>query len=628
MKVTLRSGCFLAFMALISACSDTVVRDDQPPKQPTQDEQVQQAIDAKDWINARDLLQAEIDKASGDKKQALQLLQIEIDVQLEDFTTAKQHAEQLSQKPESGKHHTLLTLLSIHGTINQENAFTITSQLKDLASEDALIEALRNDLLAQSQRLSGRQIDAIATLVTRGQWLSDEIKRLRNEERVWLALQALPYDDLLDLIPPPPDTFGAWVELSFIHREYSNNKERLENELALWNQRYPTHPGADRQLYDYLATLSVQSFDANTIAVFLPLSGKLASVGAAVRNGILAQHLEAGEDAPELIFYDTAAANTFIYELVENAVTDGAQLIIGPLRKEQVNEIVAISPLPMPVVALNSVSDDSIEIPNNFFQFGLSPEDDASSTAAYMGQHGISQAALLVPNNDWGSRISQSFSDSFVNQQGQVVGIAAYNSKSPDHGPIIKRLLHIDQSYARKRQTSNIAGMNLEFEPRRRQDVEAIFMAAQPKQARLIKPQLKFHRAGDIPVYATSDANSADNDIAKNKDLNGLNFVEIPLLISPKFDSELQRETFNTAWPALYKTLPRLLALGADAYLVYHQLPQMRHNASQTVNGLSGLLSVGRNNQIQRQLEYAKFVSSKPRWQEKREDTESSDDIH
>jgi len=63
------------------------------------------------------------------------------------------------------------------------------------------------------------------------------------------------------------------------------------------------------------------------------------------------------------------------------------------------------------------------------------------------------------------------------------------------------------------------AGTKLEFEPRSRADLDFIFVASQPVSARLLRPQLRFQYAGEVPVYSTSDAFATEGGLA-NQDLD------------------------------------------------------------------------------------------------------------
>ena len=73
-----------------------------------------------------------------------------------------------------------------------------------------------------------------------------------------------------------------------------------------------------------------------------------------------------------------------------------------------------------------------------------------------------------------------------------------------DFGTPVKTLLNVDESEQRLKSLERITRTDISFEARRRQDAEFVFMAGFARQARQLRPQLKFYNAGDLPVYATS----------------------------------------------------------------------------------------------------------------------------
>ena len=89
----------------------------------------------------------------------------------------------------------------------------------------------------------------------------------------------------------------------------------------------------------------------------------------------------------------------------------------------------------------------------------------------------------------------------------------------------IEGLMALTQSVQRyQRLRANIGGP-LQFDPRRRQDADFVFLAANANAGRLLKSQLKFHYAGDLPVYSTSFIYSMDG--RSDADLNGVMFADI-----------------------------------------------------------------------------------------------------
>ena len=75
-----------------------------------------------------------------------------------------------------------------------------------------------------------------------------------------------------------------------------------------------------------------------------------------------------------------------------------------------------------------------------------------------------------------------------------------------------------------------LAANNIEFIPRRRQDIDFIFLIANPRQARLIKPtQLLFRsRCACIRLTSVFDGLNGSTD---NRDLEGIWFADAPWLL-------------------------------------------------------------------------------------------------
>ena len=82
--------------------------------------------------------------------------------------------------------------------------------------------------------------------------------------------------------------------------------------------------------------------------------------------------------------------------------------------------------------------------------------------------------------------------------------------------------------------------------------------------ARQILPQLKFHYAGDVPVYSTSD--SFEPDPTANSDLDGMLFPDMPWMVASDPVTAQIRDGVRAAWPARTARRDRLYAFGFDAY--------------------------------------------------------------
>jgi outer membrane PBP1 activator LpoA protein len=338
------------------------------------------------------------------------------------------------------------------------------------------------------------------------------------------------------------------------------------------------------------------------IALLLPLSGRLTEAGETVRDGFMAAHLaQKTNGRPSVRIYDTAndAGSTF-----RKAIDEGATFIVGPLGKESVAAVRAHADGKTPVLALNHLADGET-VPKRFYQFALAPEDEARQIANYALQRGQKTGALLVPAGEWGARVRQAFSTAFAAGGGHLASAETYPTDTTDFSDILTPLLGFEESQKRYRTVSNLIGGNLVFTPRRRDDLEFIFFAGQPVHARLVRPQLKFHYAGDLPLYATSDIH--DPRAASNQDLEGVSFLEIPWLISDDESTAALRETVRQLSASDSRRNGRLFALGYDARKLVDLLRD--GDFGETLNGLTGLLSLTPEKRIRRTLQWASFGS-------------------
>ena len=338
------------------------------------------------------------------------------------------------------------------------------------------------------------------------------------------------------------------------------------------------------------------------IALLLPVTGRAASAAISVRDGVLTAYDQAPPaERPRVRIYDTGTAG--IAELVSRASQQGADLIVGPLTRE---EVVAAAQFPgarPPILALNFLPAEQ-PAPANFYQFALSPEDEARLVAKRVLEDHHRHGVALVPQGDWGARVLTAFRQELIAGGGELIATATIDPALTDYSDAITTVLGIDASQARYHHLESILGTRLQFEPRRRTDIEFIFTPAQAGTERLLRPQLRYHYAGDIPTYATSDA--FEPDVRLNQDLDGLMFPDMPWMLGGDL-AEAVRAQARAAWPngALHRN--RLFAFGFDAY----RLAQALRNRSVTdgvhIDGLTGRLSFDADRRVRRELGWAEL---------------------
>jgi outer membrane PBP1 activator LpoA protein len=341
----------------------------------------------------------------------------------------------------------------------------------------------------------------------------------------------------------------------------------------------------------------------------LPLGGRQQAAATAVRDGFLSAYFQ--QDAaqrPRVRIYDVA--NVDVGSAVLRALDEGAQFIVGPLTKDEVTAAAAIADGRAPVLALNFLPDGSAA-PPNFFQFALAPEDEARQVARRVITDGHPRGVALVPSGEWGTRVLAAFTEELQLGGGQLIARGNYSASESDYTVVIQQLLRISESHDRYAKLAGTLGTKLEFEPRRRGDIGFIFVAAQVANSRLIRPQLRFHYAGDIPMYSTSDAYEPDE--AANVDLEGMMFPDMPWMIGNDPISEQLRSAVRSVWPARANRRGRLYAFGFDAYRLIPTLRNPQSNRAAVVSGMTGRLSIDASGRIRRDLDWAQMHDGRPR---------------
>jgi outer membrane PBP1 activator LpoA protein len=248
--------------------------------------------------------------------------------------------------------------------------------------------------------------------------------------------------------------------------------------------------------------------------------------------------------------------------------------------------------------------------PSGLYQFALSPEEEARQLARRLLASGQKRGATLAPTGDWGTRVMAAFTQELLAGGGTLLAQAVYDAGGHDFGAPIRQVLATDQSIARRTRLESILGARLEFEPRSRADLDFIFAPGQAASLRLLRPQLRFQYAGNVSVYATSDAYAPDGGVA-NQDLDGLMIPAMPWLVPNSGTAQAVRQAVqadsgdSTAWQS------GLFAFGYDACQLSLAIAASGRSLAQIqVAGLSGQLSVDDSGRVHREPLWARVTRS------------------
>ena len=198
-------------------------------------------------------------------------------------------------------------------------------------------------------------------------------------------------------------------------------------------------------------------------------------------------------------------------------------------------------------------------------------------------------------------------------QGGQTVDARLFEAGTKDFSDAIRGMLDLQASRDRAREVAKALGEQPEFQPRRRGDVDFVFAPVREAEARQIKPQLKFHFAGDLPVYATSRINDGGRAPGSNADIDGVRFVDTPWVLDDSPTLDALRAPIARYWPRQASAMPRLYAFGVDAFSLMPLVLAGQVSGEQFIPAASGDLFIRPDRSVGRSLLWGVFVDGEPR---------------
>jgi len=433
--------------------------------------------------------------------------------------------------------------------------------------------------LAAAYRLNKQPIRAAESLDDLDRLLKDDpAARMDNQVSLLFTLATLGRSGLEQAARDTRGRMRGWVELAEVFSGHGAPGPQIDAELRKWRAGNGGHPAMNGLSRAYFTTLAGGYAADTEVLVLLPRGGRFGVAGDAVRDGIEAAYTaDASGNRPAL---DYRASGGGRYDA---GVDAGADLVVGPLMKDEVGALAGRSSLPVPTLALNRAGSGSTD---NLYQFSLAPEDEAINAANYAWASGLRSAAMLYPQGPWGDRMADAFRTQWRSLGGRFAGQKAYRTGDATYDGDVAGLLAGGSADAVFLVASGA-------------DVERLWTSLQVADARL-------------PVVATSHVYDGDFNPTRDTALSGLYFVDIPWLLDLERSDALSRKALRDKLPNASGPLARLYAMGIDAYRLAPRINEMGSNPGTFFPGETGGLNVDALGQVRRQLTLARFTGSGP----------------
>lgn len=161
-----------------------------------------------------------------------------------------------------------------------------------------------------------------------------------------------------------------------------------------------------------------QDLDRHRVALLVPLSGSNAQVGQSIANATTMALLDTSAENLRITTYDTSGGAG---RAASRAISDGNRLILGPLQRDEVSDVLAQArPANVPMITFSN--DSSVAQPD-VFVMGHIPEQSIDRTVRFAIEQGARNFAALVPTGEYGQRAVAALQRS-VDRNGATLTVA------------------------------------------------------------------------------------------------------------------------------------------------------------------------------------------------------------
>ncbi len=317
------------------------------------------------------------------------------------------------------------------------------------------------------------------------------------------------------------------------------------------------------------------------LAVLLPLTGSLATAAGPVRDGLLAGYYGEQRRRPDLEFYDTQGTAYGAVAAYQRAVAEGADQVVGPLGRDEVDAVFAQTTATVPVLALNRAGTP----PVNSASYALAPEDEGKAAADFLASRNALRVLVLSSGDDNARRSIDALRARLEERGGGVAQLLAVVGDTPPDliGPMQ-------------------AAIQAEG------GVDAVFIALRGPQARLAAAQISAAGLAGRPRVATSQLLSGTGKPEEDAALDGIAFPSDAWSVSGMRGLP-SAQSLASSLPTARGPAARLFAFGYDAWLLSAYLPHLATSTEASVSSASGVLSMGGDGHVLRVPAWSTFSS-------------------
>ena len=176
------------------------------------------------------------------------------------------------------------------------------------------------------------------------------------------------------------------------------------------------------------------------VALILPLSapGNAGVAAVSMKNAAELALAEFKEPNVQLLVKDDAGTPQGAQAAAQQAIAEGAEMIIGPLFAQSVSSVGAVARARgIPVIAF---STDASVAARGVYLLSFLPESDVRRIVDYAVTRGKRSFAALLPDNAYGAVVEAAFQQAVARRSGRVIALEKYPQDPTKMGEPIRRI--------------------------------------------------------------------------------------------------------------------------------------------------------------------------------------------
>ncbi|MBE6448769.1 MAG: penicillin-binding protein activator [Alphaproteobacteria bacterium] len=195
-----------------------------------------------------------------------------------------------------------------------------------------------------------------------------------------------------------------------------------------------------------ISEINITDAESFRVGMLLPLTGAAAKHGQGLKNASMLALDDIKNENLILQYYDTQSTPSGARIAAENAIRQGAKILIGPLMSVEVQAIAEETIYQgVPVIAFSTAQE---VLQPTVYTMGLLVEEQVDRIVSYAAAQNRKRLALLIPDNSTGNAVARAALKSAEKNHVEVTVIGYYPPETSDFSGIIKQMTNYNERHA------------------------------------------------------------------------------------------------------------------------------------------------------------------------------------